>query len=344
VIGVVAAALIGCLATFVLWDRNTRSGSASFASLRHDCRAMWTAGIELEGIVGTRQTQAYFDMAPLATHPGEQVSGVVRFPEQQANEPLADTTIGLRGPLTGDICAVQLKADEDEHVGVWTLRIDSDMRMTGTRRLSDSLTEPVMLSIVPETRCDAVIEWRTFRSRRWPITFEYPADWRLNEDADDITIECPSIADLANRSSSLIFERGRFRPASFGRGSADHNSFADPYWFFRLEGNDWRIGPVGCATDAAHGQGCPPARRSDHNGLTVLQGAAGEHRLYRPGVGYLGQGGGITRFLFIAGDEWVSLDAAAQTSHHDHLGNAGGPVLFDGGEIADRVVRSVSAR
>ena len=76
----------------------------------------------------------------------------------------------------------------------------------------------------------------------------------------------------------------------------------------------------------------------------MLQGRAGDHRLYRPGVGYLGQGSGITRYLFIAGDRWVSLDMAGPNGHHDDIGDDGGAVLLDGDAVGDRLVRSIRRR
>jgi hypothetical protein len=76
----------------------------------------------------------------------------------------------------------------------------------------------------------------------------------------------------------------------------------------------------------------------------MLQGAAGEHRMYRPDLGYLGAGSGITRYLFIAGDRWVSLDMAGANGHFDDIGDDGGPVLLDGDEVGDRMVRSIRRR
>ena len=61
------------------------------------------------------------------------------------------------------------------------------------------------------------------------------------------------------------------------------------------------------------------------------------------GVGYLGQGRGIVRYLWVLGDRWVSLDST-EWSHYDDLGVAGGPVLFDGDTAGDRIVRSVRPR
>ena len=76
----------------------------------------------------------------------------------------------------------------------------------------------------------------------------------------------------------------------------------------------------------------------------MLQGAAGEHRLYRAGIGYLGEGRGITRYLFVLGDEWVSLDSGGANGHYGDVGSTGGPVLLDGEAVGDRIVRSIRRR
>lgn len=329
-------------------DKSAQGQVAAPASIAHsDCGPMWKRGFEVAGVVGGRRTQAYFDMRPAPGAP-TQVSGVVRFPDQRDREALADTLIGLAGPLSDDTCAVQLKQpDGGADDSLWQLRIEGAARVAGTRRMADGRTEAIDLNVVPETPCNAPGEWRTFTSPRWPIAFDYPASWMLVEDADDITVECASITALATTRPSLTFERGHFPPASGAPAPQTEAPATEPYWFLRAAGDDWRVGPQGCAhADGARGrtEDCPPARRSTRNRVVVLQGAAGDHRLYRPGVGYLGQGPGITRYLFIVGQQWISLDSAGEHSHYDDVGDRGGPVLFDGDMIGDRVVRSVRAR
>jgi hypothetical protein len=346
---VLLVTLMAGLTSFALGDREGRRQSiAPASSPALDCRAMWGQGFELEGVVGGRRTQAYFDMRSVAGGP-EQVSGVARFPDEQAGQALADTLIGLTGSLSSDSCVVPslTQHDGDADGSLWRLRIESTGRLAGARRMPDGRTEVVAFNIVPNVPCDAPSEWRTFRSPQWPITFDYPASWALTVDNDDITIECPSITALATTRPSLTFERGHFPPRNTDAAAEKDPSFTEPYWFLKLAGDDWRVGPHGCA-DAdggrERGEHCPPARRSARHGMTVLQGAAGEHRLYRPGVGYLGQGGGITRYLFIVGEQWISLDSAGEHSHYDDVGDAGGSVLLDGERIGDRVVRSLTAR
>ena len=328
-----------------------------------DCGALLDNGIELEGSVSGRRSQAYFDRWPgglkasgyrsassktgdvkasgyQPASPGrpEQVSGIVVFPGEPRHGALADTPIGLQGPLSDDGCGVELKeAEGGSDASVWRLRIESLVLIKGTRRMADGHTEDVVFNIVPETPCNAAGEWRTFHAPQWPITFDYPANWVLTDDQDDVNIECPSVTALATGGSWLTFERGQSPPAGTD----------EPYWFVRLANDDWRVAASGCADRASAPDSkarCAPARRSERNGMTVLQGAAGEHRLYRAGVGYLGQGGGITRYLFVLRDQWVSLDSAGVNEHYDDIGEHGGPVLLDGDAVGERVVRSIKPR
>jgi hypothetical protein len=348
-ISALSVGLMLCAVGFVLLDGNSRPAPAVRASSESpDCHAMWARGFELAGTSGTRRTQAYFDMTRTPDAPDTQVSGVVRFPDERSGgEALADTLIGLRGQLRDDACVVELhegKADAKD--GVWRLGIESRDRLVGTRQMPDGGSERVVLTIVAETPCNAATDWRIFASPKWPITFEYPGDWAITEDVDSLTIECPSITRLDTTRPSLIFEHGRFPPAH-GAAAPSNASFTQPYWFARRAADDWRVDPHkdGDTPKAAeHSTSGPRARQSQRNGITVLQGAAGEHRLFRPGIGYLGPGAGITRYLFIVGAEWVSLDAAGENSHYGDVGDDGGPVLFDGDRVADRVVRSIAAR
>lgn len=323
---------------------------------------MWERGFELAGVVGGRQSQAYFDMWPTPGNGDHQrVSGIVVFPDPQRREVLADAVTGLKGAKDDVDCDVQLEGDDDPDGSTWQVRIEQDRaHITGTRRLADGRTEPLAFNVVPETQCDWKGDWRTFSAPDWPITFEYPASWKLTADQDDINIECPSVSHLAVGGSFLTFERGRFPPSNTKPGAEVGEEFNEPYWFFRRPGDVWRVkdgrcdpqaprgsrsglGPRGSGLEEPDVDDCAPARRSERNGMTVLQGAAGEHRLYRPGVGYLGQGGGIARYLWILGDRWISLDSTEWT-HFDDIRTEAGPVLIDGEDVGDRIVRSVQPR
>ena len=334
-------------------ERTTGVGTSAAPAVgsQPDCRAMWTKGFELDGIVGDRESQAYFDMAPVFGAP-EQVSGIVVFPDERGRRPLADVPIGLSGdPPADGGCAVQLneaggRADGGAGDGNWQLRIVSTRLVTGTRTMPDGRTDAIDFDIVRETPCDGSGEWRTFSAPQWPITFDYPANWVLTDDQDDVNIECPSVTGLAAGGSWLTFERGHSPPAGAGGTVESPSSSTEPYWFVRHPDGEWRVNDLACNRAAGPGalSRCAPARRTERKGMTVLQGAAGEHRRYRPGIGHLGEGTGITRYLFVLGDQWVSLDSAGGNRHHDDIGTDGGPVLLDGDAVGERVVRSVTPR
>jgi hypothetical protein len=339
---VLAGAVAGCRVASQP-DASPRTSSAAQRLDATQCMALWVNGFETEGVVGGRATRAYFDTASL-NGAEERVSGIVVPSERQSSEALADSVTAAIG-RNGDLdCDVRLQGEEGIDDSVWQLRIDSSVRVTGTHRTTDGRTEPVAFTVVPETSCDGAGEWRTFSSPAWPIVFEYPADWTITADEDDVNLECPSVTRLASGGSYLTFERGQF-PQPDRKSVADDDSFTEPYWFLRRAGDDWRVKDVGCDSEAKPGSddGCYPARRSERNGMTVLQGAAGEHRTYRAGIGYMGQGGGIMRYLWVLGDRWISLDST-ESSRYDDVGRKGGPVLIDGHDVGDRVVRSVRLR
>ncbi len=69
--------------------------------------------------------------------------------------------------------------------------------------------------------------------------------------------------------------------------------------------------------------------------MTVLQGSAGEHRLYRFGGGYVGQGGGIVHYLFFMGDDRVAI-------HSEEADGDTAP--FEGNGVTARLLRSIRRR
>jgi hypothetical protein len=336
-------AVAASTALILFRDRAHDSPAATGAPESSTCLEIWQRGIELAGVVGGRESQAYFDTAPV-TGGDRQLSGIVVYPRERTNTPLADAPVGLAGPRGSDACAVELTERDTDTSATWSLRIESTTRITGQRRLPGGASESILFTAVPETRCDGAGEWRMFSSADWPITFEYPASWPITADRDDITVECPSVTRLASGGEWLTFEQGRFVPRGVSARDESGSAYSEPFWFVRV-GEDWRVSDKGCADPSSSaGESCRPARRSEHHGVTILQGEAGEHRLHRAGIGYLGAGPGITRYLFITGDRWVSLDASASSSHHQDIGREGGQVLLEGDGVADRVVRSIRPR
>ena len=308
-----------------------------------ECAALWQNGVELAGVVGGRVAQAYFDMAAVSGAP-EGLSGIVVVPRDRTNTPLADTPIGLSGARGADACTAELKEHERDADATWSLRIEDDARVAGQRRTPDGSADSILFTIVPKTSCDGAGAWRTFSASDWPITFDYPVGWVITADEDDIAIECPSVAQLASGGAWLSFDRGRFPPRDT-MPATDGAPFTEPFWFTRVGEGAWVVDDPVCGRPSSDARdACAPARRTERNGITILQGAAGDHRLYRPGVGDLGPGHGITRYLFITGDRWVSLDMALADSHHAEVAAGGGPVLLEGKGVGDRLIRTIRRR
>ena len=309
-----------------------------------ECVALRQNGIELAGVVNGRDAQAYFDMAAVSGAP-EGLSGSVLFPRDRTNTPLADMPIGLSGARGADACTAELTEHERDTDATWSLRIEDSARVAGQRRTPDGSAESILFTIVPKTSCDGAGAWRTFSAPDWPIAFDYPAAWVITADGDDIALECPSVAQLASGGSWLSFEQGRFPPRDATVPATAGEPYTEPFWFSRMEDSAWIVDDQVCGRPSADaGDACTPARRTERNGITILQGAAGDHRLYRPGVGDLGPGHGITRYLFITGERWVSLDMALADSHHEDVGAGGGPVLLDGNGVGDRLIRTIRRR
>jgi hypothetical protein len=79
--------------------------------------------------------------------------------------------------------------------------------------------------------------------------------------------------------------------------------------------------------------------------MTVLQGSGLEHRKYRPGGGYIGQGGDMLSYVFIIGDRSVRMHSK-DTSVPIEATDSPGPVLFElaGENVTERMVRSISPK
>src|SRR5689334_6526773 len=99
VVTLIVVAVAGCRR-----DPPQRSTAASRASADapplepSTCHGMWERGLELEGVVGGRRSQAYFDTWPAPGNGGDDlVSGIVVFPDPQRRDVLADTITGLKG-------------------------------------------------------------------------------------------------------------------------------------------------------------------------------------------------------------------------------------------------------
>jgi hypothetical protein len=241
----------------------------------------------------------------------------------------------LTGVLTAD-CGLQLT---DSNGGSWQLRSTVE-GLIGTRQVAPPASK-LTLQIVPAMDCTGRGSWRRSAPERWPITFEYPSSWRMAATGDRIVIECPDPARLARGGAPIVFRLGQGRTPAV---SADGRRGTRVDRFVTFDATRWLIGET-CEEIAPNESNvfCGIARQSEWRGMTVLQGSAGEHRLYRTGAGYVGQGGGIVSYAFLAGNDWVRIDSYDTPAFFDDLG-AAGPVLFDGDGVTERLIRSVRRR
>jgi hypothetical protein len=67
--------------------------------------------------------------------------------------------------------------------------------------------------------------------------------------------------------------------------------------------------------------------------------ASNRSRRPRLGGGYLGQGPGITRDLFLLGETWVAM-SSDEGMLVDAIDGAG-PVVFDGEGVTERMIRNI---
>ena len=98
----------------------------------------------------------------------------------------------------------------------------------------------------------------------------------------------------------------------------------------------WMIGDCQYKSPSEpYGVHCSPARKSTWRSMAVLHGSAGEHRLYRFGGSYAGQGGGINHYLLFIGDHHVVV-------HSEEADSDTAP--FEGNGVTARLLRSIRGR
>jgi hypothetical protein len=296
------------------------------------CARRWSRdGLHLAGRLNGEELRGYLNTG----HPAEAedgVSGIFFYPDRwKPTDVGTRTVVNVDGTLAPD-CAMQM---QDPDSGAWRLHFATPERLEGTLERPDGRST-LSLRVVPATDCGAGGAWRTFRSPAWPITFDYPASWRLAEQDSSAVIACPSAEKLAWGGSAIWLTRGRGREAFV----TDDGRSGTSIGLFATFGNgEWLVGQACDESDP--GLLCGPARRSEWRGMTVLQGPAGEDRRYRAGGGaYLGQGAGTMAYLFLMRDAWVEIQSQDTPDSITAMGTAG-PVIFDGDGVTERLVRSI---
>jgi hypothetical protein len=299
------------------------------------CPQHWPrGGLHLAGRLNGEALAGYLDTGYPA-QPEDGVSGVLFYPDRWKPSDVGwGTVLSVDGTLEPD-CSMRL---EDPDGGTWRLHFVTPDSLEGALQRPDGGSS-FALRVVPATDCAATGPWRTFSSARWPITFDYPAAWRLAEDSAGVTIACPSAERLAWGGPAIWLKLGSGRDTVV---TADGRSGARIGSFVTFGNGAWLVGDA--CEEPDPGLLCGPARRSEWRGMTVLQGAAGQDRRYRAGGGsYVGQGDGVMRYLFLLGDAWVEIDSQDTPASIDSMGIPG-PVIFDGDGVTERLVRSTEVR
>ena len=151
-------------------------------------------------------------------------------------------------------------------------------------------TEPVQLKRVAQPECGHYTgAWRQFSDPRWPVTFSYPASWRLEERGDSLTLTCPDPSAMAYLDFNI----------QITQGSTDDEGAG---YFVRCAGK-WRYGRQ---CDCDNLDACRIAEITQENGMTVLCGDEMEWRVYCRNGGYVAQGFGSYRLLLLD-DRWSDL-------------------------------------
>jgi hypothetical protein len=218
----------------------------------------------------------------------------------------ASSAPGLDGTFSENCRRMELEeSDEAGNVNArWVLRFKTDRHLEGTRD-DDGSRSAIAVDVVSPVDC-AARGWRRFSSTSWPVTFEYPANWRLSEGPESIRIQCPDPERLAIGYEGIEITNGA------GQGEPVRDEERQPGieigGFTNFEGRGWWHGEScdGTAEDETH-VFCERARVSHRDGMTILYGTGGEHRLYRPGGGYIGQGNDWMEYVFLLPDQWIDI-------------------------------------
>jgi hypothetical protein len=246
-------------------------------------------------------------------------------------------TIELEGTLSA---ACELKLEErtfrDEVLREWSLRRGADGRFAGTRTsLPARIAMPVVLQVAGPVDCSGAGRWVKYTEPGMPVSFEYPVSWRVWKHEDYTQLGCPDPKSIALDRGDIFVSYGLDTPDTPDAGASPreierfHNFGNSQWWYGDCEGT----------ADDATSLWCARARQSTRLGMTVLLGAAGENRRYRPYGGYMGQGEPALNYLFLFSGHWVHVQESDGDDAPDF--EKPGPVVFNGDSVVRRLVRSV---
>jgi hypothetical protein len=290
-------------------------------------------GLHLVGRIGAIDVRAYLS----AGHPAEGDDGVAGAYVDPATWAPEQDAVSLEGTVDAR-CRLELR-ELNGSDAVWRLQLMAD-GLRGTRNLASHRADTIVLQVVPRPDCSGTGRWRRFSAAPWPMSFEYPESWRIRVTSDHVTLQCLDPSWLAIGGLPIRITYG---PSPEDATADDGRSGTRIGRFVRFGDDPWLVGDSACEIGASEPLSafCGKARHSMRGALEILQGEAGEHRLYRPGGGYLGQGPGLMSYAVITGRRWLAIDSEATLDGSDVSG-PGAVVL--GMDVTSRIARSVKPR
>jgi hypothetical protein len=238
-----------------------------------------------EGSMGRRQVRMHLERG------GDAVVGV--FYDTANWVPLI---LGGRWS-NGDAIEAAGRTEDDVVAGQLHGRISASGFMGSWTPKGRAGTEQVRMKRVPQPQCEHYAgAWRQFSDPRWPVTFSYPASWRLERGDESITLTCPDPSAMAYSDFNIRITQGS--TGDEGAGS-----------FTRCAG-EWKYGRQ-CECDNL--DACETAEIQEVNGMTVLGGDNMEWRIYCRNGGYVASGFGVDRLILI-GDRWFDLSGEGPPS------------------------------
>jgi hypothetical protein len=298
------------------------------------CDKTWPIGeLHLQGQIDGAAVRVSIAAGHPAREPNR-FAGVLIYPDKWS--PVLAKEAGefaLEGAFTA-YCDLAMREYDPSHVvtATWTIRRVDRTRLEVVRSNTgnDARNSAANFTAARPVDCTGRASWREFRSPEWPVTFEYPADWRLVEHEGALVLQCPDPSLILVGGRQISLEQG-VEPNAVWTTSDGRTVEGFGAGFLRFPGGDWWYGDFRFEScEKPPGIFCSERpSRSTRRGMTVLVGGPeGEHRLYWTG-GYLGQGPGLIEHLFWIREKWVALqtDAGYQTRR-----------------VMDRVIRSIKPR
>jgi hypothetical protein len=230
----------------------------------------------LEGSSGQRQVRMYLERG------GEAVIGAFYY--------VADwIPLILRGRWIGD-GAIEMTATTGDNAETGRLKGSvSTAGFTGVWTPKDRPNQAVRLQPSPQRPCDGEGPWLLFDDARWPVTFSYPASWRVKAEADGVTLTCPDPSLMVYEDFNIRITQGTTTD-----GGTD---------LFVQCGTKWLYGNLCECGDLSS---CSEAEVVHRGRMTILRGDEREWRIYCKGGGYIAQGYGDFGAVLL-GQRWLGF-------------------------------------